>query len=253
MGRPPDRINKLAFPEVWREIETYHEKHWEIRLRPAANLIGYFLFPVGWHWTEFRPLKEKDKIPYEQVARETSRQGLPLKRPIRQPALKRWQAGCRFRQNAAKEYLEKLLVRDGLKHFCHSVRNPALHNRDTRPVRRSLNRSDFSKMHVVGSTVGRLTSEQFDLTVDAKGLVSLLVAATETRGAPSKHNLLEVERWCRNHLELNTGLLKETSNLRATLINRAWDWQGETYPEPAGPDQIRPIVDRLLTEYDCEE
>lgn len=253
MGRPPSRINKLAFPKVWREIETYHEKHWEIRLRPAANLIGYFLFPVGWHWAEFRPLTEGDKMPYEKVAREASSQGLPLKPPIRQPALKRWQVGRTYRLNAATEYLEKLFVRDGLKHFCHSVRNPAIRNRDACPVPRSLNRSDFLRIRVADSTVGRLTSEQFDLTVDAKGLVSLLIEATETRGAPNKHNLLEVERWCRNHLERNTGLLKETSNLRATLINGVWDWQGEAYPEPAGPDQIRPIVNRLLTEYGCEE
>lgn len=253
MGRPPNRINNLAFPKVWHEIEAYHNKHWEIRLRPATNLIGYFLFPVGWHWTEFRSLTTEDRMPYEQLARENSSQGLPLKRPIRQPALIRWRTGRRFRQNVANKYLEKLLVRGDLKHFCNSVRNPALRNRDIRPVRRSLNRSDFSKMHVVGSTVGRLTSEQFDLTVDAKSLISFLVAATETRGAPSKYNLLEVERWCRNHLERNTGLLKETSNLRATLINGAWDWQGETYPVPAGPDQIRPIVDSLLTEYGYEE
>ncbi len=253
MGRPPDRINKLTFPKVWREIEAYHEKHWEIRLRPATNLIGFFLFPVGWHWTEFRPLTEEDKMPYERAARENSSHGLPLKRPLRQPALMRWQAGRRYRRYAATEYLEKLFVRDGLKHFCNSLRNPALRNRDSRPVTRSLNRSDFSKIRVVDSTVGRLTSEQFDLTVDAKGLVSMLIEATETRGAPNKHNLLEVERWCRNHIERNTDLMKETHKLRAALINRAWDWQGETYPEPAGPDQIRPIVDKLLIEYGCEE
>ncbi len=253
MGRPPSRINKLASPKVWREIKAYHEKHWEIRLRPAANLIGYFLFPVGWHWTEFRPLTEEDKMPYEQVARETSRQGLPLKLPIRQPALKRWQAGRTYRLCAATEYLEKLLVREGLKYFSHSVRNPALRNRDARTVTRSLNRSDFSNIRVLDSTVGRLTSEQFDLTVDAKGLVSLLIEATETRGAPNKHNLLEVERWCRNHIERNTELLRDTAKPKAVLINAASDWQGETHPEPAGPDQIRPIVDRLLREYDCEE
>ena len=253
MGRPPDRINKLAFPKVWREIEAYHEKHWEIRLRPATNLIGYFLFPIGWHWTEFRPLAAADKTPYEQAARENSSQGLPLKRPLRQPALERWKTGRRYRKNAAKDYLEKLLVRDDLNHFCNSVRNPALRNRDAGPVTRSLNRSDFSNIRVTASTVGRLTSEQFDLAVDAKGLISLLIEATETRGAPSKHNLLEIERWCRNHLERNTGLLNEAINMRATLINSACDWQGETYPEAAGPDQIRPIVDKLLLEYGCEE
>ena len=126
-------------------------------------------------------------------------------------------------------------------------------NRDPRPAIRNPNRADFSKMRVADSTVGRLTSEQFDLTIDACMLVDLLISATETRGAPRKHNSLEIERWCRNQLERNNSLLKEANNLRARLIDGACDWQGAKYLEPAGQDQIRPIVDRLLVEYGTEE
>jgi hypothetical protein len=216
-------------------------------------LIGYYLFPVGWHWSEYEAHTDDDRMPYETEARQYSDQSTILKRPVNKATNRMWKNGRNFRRHAAKSHLEKLLVRDQLKSFCHSVHNPALPNRDPRPPTRSLNRSDFSKIRVATSTVGRLTSEQFDLTIDACMLIDVLISATETRGAPRKHNSLEIERWCRNQLERNNSFLTDAKNLRAQLIDIASDWQGRKHLEPAGPDQIRPIVDKLLIEYGCEE
>lgn len=249
----PNPIDKLPFPEVWRRIKDFHKVHWDIRLRPGTNLIGYYLFPVGWHWSEFDSRTDEDQVPYEKEARQHSDQGIPLKRPVNKATNRMWKSGRTFRRHAAKSHLEKLLVRDELKCFCHSVRNPALPNRDPRPATRNPNRADFSRMSVADSTVGRLTSEKFDLTIDACMLVDLLITATETRGAPRKYNSLEIERWCRNELERNNSFLKEASNLRAQLIARACDWQGEKHLKLAGQDQIRPIVNRLMEEYGNEE
>ncbi len=253
MVRKPNPIDKLPFPEVWHSIKSFHKEHWGIRLRPATNLIEYYLFPVGWHWSEFVSRTDEDRMPYEAEARQLSDQGIALKRPVNKATNRMWKCGRDFRRHAATSYLEKLLVRDELKYFCSSVRNSALPNRDPRPATRNPNRADFSKMRVADSTVGRLTSEQFDLTIDACMLVELLVSVTETRGAPRKHNSLEIERWCRNQLERKNSFVKEPDNLRARLIDSACDWQGETQLEPAGQDQVRPIVDKLMAEYCAEE
>lgn len=253
MGRLPDPINGLPFPEVWRKIRDHHKDHWEIRLRPAANLIGYYLFPVGWHWSEFKTLTKADKAPYEKPARDISNQKILLKRPLRKPALACWKAGRSYRKNAAKQYLEKILVRGDLKYFCGSMRNLALPNRGARPIKRTPNRTDFYEINVAYSTVGQMISQQVDISIDANDLVELLIKSTETRGAPSKYGVWAIERWCRNQLERNTSPLQKPSNLRASLINATCDWQGETNAEPAGPDQVRPIVDKLLLEYCIEE
>lgn len=253
MGRSPDPLGKLPFPEAWRVIRDHHNDHWEVRLRPAVNLIGYFLFPVGWHWSEFKSVTPHDFAPYEDTTRNSSNQGILWNRPRLKPALTRWKTGRSYRRGEAMKYLERTLVREDLPCFPRSMRNLALPDRGERPITRSLNRADFSQINVDQSTVGRMISQQIDVTIDANDLISLLVSRNETRGAPRKHNALEIERWCRSHLERNTPILRNSENLKATLINAACDWQGEKNADPAGPDQVRPIVDMLLREYTAEE
>lgn len=133
------------------------------------------------------------------------------------------------------------------------MRNIAAPNHDTRPVDRALTSEDFAEIRVVHSTVGRMVSRQIDVKIDANDLIDHLKGQVETRGTETKYDLLKIERWCRDHLERNTPVLKDAKNIKATLINEACDWQGEAEPNPAGPDQVRPIVTALLQEYSTEE
>lgn len=76
-------------------------------------------------------------------------------------------------------------------------------------------------------------------------LVDVLISDTETRGAPRKHNSLEIERWCRKQLERNNSFLTDAKNLRAQLIDKASDWQGrENWNLPA-----RTKFDQALTDF----
>ncbi|ATN32986.1 hypothetical protein ACO34A_04120 [Rhizobium sp. ACO-34A] len=133
------------------------------------------------------------------------------------------------------------------------MRNIALPHREPQTVNRPLARDDFEEVHVANSTVGRLISRQIDIKIDSNDLIEHLIAQNETRGAPPAYDLNKIERWCRDQLERNVVLKGVTGELSATLINAASDWQGEIFMKPAGPDQIRPIVTRLLREYVNEE
>jgi|GEM_PF-4475486 hypothetical protein len=98
-----------------------------------------------------------------------------------------------------------------------------------------------------------MVSRQIDLKIDGNDLINHLKGQVEARGTEAKYNLLKIERWCRDHLERNTPVLKDAQNIKSILINAACDWQGEAEPNPAGPDQVRPIVTTLLLEYSAEE
>ncbi|QCI98798.1 hypothetical protein [Agrobacterium larrymoorei] len=253
MGGSRDAIDKLPFPSVWLTVREHHRDDWEIRLRPAANLIGYFLFPVGWHWSEFKALTDADKMPYEGMAREASNQEIPLKRPLMKPASVRYRAAGDHRRNVVHSFLQKILVRGDVRYFHGPMRNIALPHRGSQPVNRPLARDDFEEVRIANSTVGRMISRQIDVKVDAKDLIEHLIRQNETRGAPPAYDLNKIERWCRDQLERNAVLKDMTGELSATLINAASDWQGKIFTKPAGPDQIRPIVTRLLREYVNEE
>ena len=81
MGRKPDPLKSLPFPELWNEIRRYHKQQcWTARLRVAANLIGFWQFPVGWCWTEYKVLTEHDRTDYEKDAQQVSRCGLDPRR-----------------------------------------------------------------------------------------------------------------------------------------------------------------------------
>lgn len=253
MGRSPNPINKFPFPDVWREISDHHRDDWEVRLRPAANLIGYFLFPIGWHWTEYKPKTDQDKMPYELLAREASNLQIPLQRPLVKPASTRRRAGQSYRKAQVWRYLQKILVRGEVWCSYGPTRNIALPKRSARPIERIPTREDFEDVRIDTSTVGRLISRQIDVKLDANELLDLLSKKIETRGAKPTYDLLKIERWCRDKLERNTPILKDAKNLRATLIAAACDWHSETEIKPAGPDQVRPIVNDLLREYGAEE
>lgn len=253
MGRPPDPINKTPFPEVWRTIKQYHQEEWEIRLRPAANLVGYFLFPVGWHWTEYRALTDVDTTLYEQYVRSNSELGFPFKRTRRSPASRRYKAAQKFRKDKVEQHIRKNLVRGEVRYSAGRMKNLHLRNPTAKPLNRDLVREDFEILEIEHSTVGRLLSYQIEVHVDAEELIKDLVGRVETRGADPKYNLLKIERWCRSQLETNSPTLSEQNNLKSTLIKAACDWYAKIYRAPAGDDQVRPIVDRLILEYTSEQ
>lgn len=248
-----DPISKFSFPDVWREICDHHKDDWEIRLRPAANLIGYFLFPVGWHWTEFKALSNADKKPYESLAREASNFEFPLKRSLRKPATARRKTARKYRKAQVTGHLHKILMRSDVRYFHGPMRNIAAPNRDARPVERTLTSEDFADVRIEHSTVGRMISRQIDIKIDANDLIKHLKGEFETRGTKATYDLRKVERWCRDQLERNTPTLSSTTNLKATLLDAACDWHAEVASKSAGPDQVRPLVNNLLLEYLGEE
>ncbi|WP_306141483.1 hypothetical protein [Roseibium sp. MMSF_3412] len=144
-------------------------------------------------------------------------------------------------------------MRNDVKYFLGQMRNIKAPGLGTKQIDRSLTIEDFDNICVRYSTVGRLVSRQIDLTVDAKDLIEYLANRIETRGAKTKYELYKVERWCRAQLESNTPILQDTTKVQAALINAACDWQGKVDAQPAGPDQVRPIVIELMREYKIEK
>jgi len=248
MGRPPRPIGRMPFRDVWTTIERRHNIEWKIRLRPAANIIGFNLFPVGWRWTEFTPLTPDDSTDYEAVALELSSCGLPL--PASRSPTAAIDAGRSYRREKTTECLARILARSEVRAYHGRQKNIAAPVYGSHLPDRPPNSTDYERISVEHSTIGSLVSRQYETWVDAPQLIGHLLNGLETRGAPQKHDRLRIERWCRNVFE--SGDVPVTQGSRAELTARCLDWLATTSGDAdqiAGEAQVRPIISQLLVEY----
>jgi hypothetical protein len=249
MGRKPDPFTKVPFAKLWNEIRLYHkQQHWDAPLRVAANLIGFWQFPVGWCWTEYKSFSEHDGTNYEAKAKQQARCGLGLPRSTPDKSgSEANQNGRRYRRRLVERALLQLIERKVVRVYRRRrLYSEGKNEPDFVPLGQIEPNQELRKLSVERSTIGFTLSMNEYRVVDALDLMDGLASQIETRGRPLKHNWLKFERWCRDEIEA-TGNPKSGASLADKgMIAYSKDLPKNTIPNKTKAEEI---TSKLIREY----
>ncbi|WP_176251155.1 hypothetical protein [Sulfitobacter sp. HGT1] len=201
-------------------------------MRPAANLIGFYLYPWGWDGREFKALTDKDKMPYEDNIFRDSRSSKTALR------------GRKSRRTHVQELLFQWTRREEIKWNLygdtgsHSAQSP----------RQNLNL--IPRIYINESILGRHNTVGYQVTVDALSLIDRIMKNDDTRGAKSKYDAASIEEFLREQIESCSSVKKVT--LINSYLDHASD-QSATGNDLPSKDTVGNYVDDLWAEYKREE
>jgi hypothetical protein len=254
MGRQPHPVKKLPFSELWNEIRLYHgQQHWNARLRVAANLIGFWQFPVGWCWTEYKVITQDDRTLYESEAKQKARCGLDVRpsasnKNEEQKGSEAKLNGRRYRRKQVEQSLQRLIEREEIKLYRGKLVFPeARHDPFLGPMMaRQIDPYERLLLHIEASSIGSPIWKRTYCEVDALNLLDWIVKQIEARGRPPIYNWLKFERWCRDEIEVNGIPPTRASLAEKAMIAYSSEFRKDTIPDKKQAEQT---VSRLLQEY----
>ena len=243
MGRPPDKLKAFLRRGHWNEIKVFHDSEYKITLRAAANLLGYFRFPVGWQWTEFKPLSQTSFLDYEMTfAKEAGR-------PIASN-FKNWKVGRKYRRNSVKSELTRLVQRKEIVSYLGRMKVNQQPSRGTRSITQNVPDIEFEHLQIGHSTIGISRGWKYEIWIDAPSLFTYFLEQTEHRGRKLEFNNDAAERFARSKIEAS----ENESLTQARVKNATMDFVDSEFPSDDGDvvteDQFRPIIEDLWSEYE---
>jgi hypothetical protein len=246
VGQLPKNINGTPFPTLWKEIWEHHTGAFSIRLRPAANLIGHHLFPIGWKWLEYVPLSQQDAMPYEANALATIGCDMPSIEPKSESALQAIRAGIESRKQKVEPLLRRLIARKEVRYFARGRAFPRVEPEEGDPPNRPFDIRDFEWLDVSKSTMGARLYDRVHVELDALGLIERLIALTETRGRKERYPWKQIERHARVIIE-SEGLPAKNASLEQVL-NKFVSDKHPGFLEPPS-SKLQDLVSSLRAEY----
>ena len=193
--------------------------------------MGFWLFPNGWHWTEFHALTPADRCEYEQYGdAATSRDFfVEIHEAADSAGRLASENGSRYRRQVSRTRLAALLYRGIVSHYFESdkyIHPDAKRQRPIDPAKRFFLK-DYESMHVERSTIGGATIYQGRETfVDAPKLIEHILSSLETRGRPKIGLWHEVEFEARKVIECSGFPLQQsmlTGRLQEFHLSRMRD------------------------------
>lgn len=246
MGRLPHPISKLPFSALWNEIRAYHDEHWKVRFRVAANLIGFWSFPVGWTWEEYPADTEDDRAVYEIRAKGLSHCGLERPAEMTSTGESAVRTGQKHRRKHVERFLVRRIARQEIRFYKGSLVFPQALE-ESGKTEAEFDVRDLLRVRIRESQLGARLWTRRHCELDAIQLLDHILALTETRGRPPHHDWLKIERWCRDQIE-QQGLPVETTR----LSNLAAEWYSNQFSTSNEPEKkaLDELVTRLKHEYE---
>lgn len=252
MARKLDPLSKLPNSEFWKNIKIFHKRDElpHINLRPAANLVGLFLFPYGWRWSEYEVKDGADRYDYERDAKTASH--LTVEEDRSSFGQQRAICASRFRRRAAEDLIKSFLGRGALNYAVYYSFDPRSSDSRCKDSLYPINPAEFERLNVERSFVGMGVGKKYFIRVDAINLIELLIVEHERRGAQRKFERAVVEPMARRFIES-----WEPSTMRDVTYAAAMSWVsgevaqqgGVAGSEPLSDDQLRPLFRELWLEY----
>jgi hypothetical protein len=253
MGRPPGLWKDIPHPDFWKEVKRLHEHEPRVRLRPAANLIGIFIFPYGWLTTEFDPIVDEDTCEFEKFWRKNFRQRVSGRSPFGKKAARHARG---YRRREVEAILKRNLKREMIRYECLHIYNPKAPAYGQKPPEYPINPIEFERMNVELSTVGRLVSRQHVIRIDVEDLLNCLIEECETRGKKATINRGHAEHLARKLIE-TWQPSSERAITKQAIIDAVADpvtgLPGTSDGDVASSDQVRSVINKLWPEYGLGE
>jgi hypothetical protein len=236
---PPANKTPLTYAQavskidaLWKQIRAFHQKRYMLSLRHAANLVGFWRFPVGWTWQEYDRWME-EQLPYELQAARLRH--LDLQAPVYAP--NDWVGRaevCRMKE--VEDYLLRFINRREVECAVYDDRGNAVQENFQHSVK---------WLNVRDSCI-RYGREVGGCEVDALSLLDAIERHRKKRSRPPKYNWLAIERWVRNHIE-SDGLVASDSE----IVGVVYEWYATRYGKDTMPTRstLAEDVASLRREY----
>ena len=250
MGKTGTEINRIPaatntkeqFMALWRSFRAAADERWELDLRSTANLIGFALFPVGWRWDEYPPLRNIRPMPYEQKAQSTNRLGLQYPSSQTEAGLSATQNGIASRKNVVERHLMRMIKRQEIP---VTVTN---HRMEGYPLDHRMRLDEALRFDVATNGIGLFDLKDcgFDFHTDTLTVLDVLDQRCAWHRNSSVNNWFYVERYLRINFEMH-GL----PNKQEDYAKLAVSWYGEHNAEKREPAMsgLRQLVSNLYAEY----
>ncbi len=211
----------------------------------AANLIGFFEFPYGWTWDEYRSLSREDSASYEENARKTLRDILTAETNTARDDRLITNAK-HFRRHRAEHILRKAFDRGSTRIYEGSLAVPDAPSEFGRKVQ-PLDAKDRQVFRIEESQIGFRQWSRRVCLVDAIDLIEMLESSHEKRGTPKRFDHASIELWLRRSIEACGVPVNGAERIRAL---QEWyaaklDREGREPPEK----HCRETLTRLGKEY----
>jgi hypothetical protein len=227
---------RIQIDLLWKQIRGFHQTQSMLTVRNAANLVGFWRFPVGWTWQEYGRLLEQP-LPYEKKAGSLHHANLDTQSCAHNECCSRAEA---YRMTEVEAYLLRFINRNEVLSALFDEWG------DGRPFRDQLCHS----VKWVNVRAGYIRyRRRAGCEIDALSLIDVIdkCRKEETSSRPPTYNWFVIERWIRNHIERNGTAASDSEILRMVE-----DWYSAQYGKDVIPTRstlARRISD-LRTEYE---
>jgi len=184
----------IKIDAIWKQVRAYHQTEYLLTLRNAANLVGFWLFPVGWTWHEYERWLE-EPLSYESKASKVRYLHLDLPNcPAANDRTSCSRAEA-YRMTQVEKYVLRFINRLEISNVLYDGEgNPSAFLENLR--------HSVKWLHVQGGYL-RYGKRIAGCFVDALALLDVIdQARKEAKPKAAKYNWLVIERWVRNHIEL---------------------------------------------------
>jgi hypothetical protein len=186
---------------MWSRICDAAEEQFAIRLRPALNIIGFTMFPVGWSWTECRP-RPANALPFESDAEELGLLKVEPPAPQTKEGLQALRRSNRYRLAQAEHRLQRFIYRREVRVILITA-NGTKRDIDDRTRLDPTLSLDPKKDRLSVTRKKRRISWGFE--TDALDLVKALETKLPWNGNNTVNDWLRLERFLRELFETHSG------------------------------------------------
>jgi hypothetical protein len=190
-------ISKTKLDALWKEIcIDADSSRYFLKLRAAANIIGFCEFPVGWSWSEYERYRYEVPRLYEDRAKNIRYLGIkPDIKKQTSSGKKAQKNAAAFRKHKVEAFLNRLIVRAevAVKLFDHDERGHTPNEKLTLDPQTTFN--------IEHSSYGWMDGYQWSCVLDGIELTQLLDGRRWKGERCTSYDWLLIERHIRNFFE----------------------------------------------------
>lgn len=236
---------------AWKLIAADADQEYLQFLRSAANMVGFWKFPIGWSWQEIPPVtfrKKGEKIagfqqrPYEAKFANIRWHSSGNPDAATEDGKAAQKRATHYRQDVAKNNLLRLINMKGIRHILRDMDD----KERIFPANYVVSDLDLRTSSIV------ISDKRMGCSIDVLGVLEYIREQRSTeernRKKQNQYNWFAIERYIRNIFET-----EGTAATNADFEDRVYNWhskQSQSVDEEPTRSTLHDHLRLLRTEYD---